>query len=317
MSVRFLNLDAGETVFFNRQLEKIKSQTYDQKYPELKAPMLIPVSTDAGSAAETITYESYDQVGIAKMISNYADDLPRADVKGRQYSSPVRSLGDSYGYSIQEVRASAMANKDLPMRKANAARRAIDKLINDIAWFARPTDGVNGGLTGLIYNPNVTKAVVTTRNGHTTWATKTADEILADLNEVVSDMIALTKGLEVPDTILLPIDEYALISTTPRSSTSDTTILEFFLKNNPSITRVEWVNELADMAIKPVSGNVGPINVMVCYKRNPDNLTLEIPQPFEQFAAEPRGLEFVVPCHARCGGVIVYYPLSVSIIEGI
>lgn len=317
MEARFMNLDAGESVFFARQLEKIKAQTYDQKYPELKATALIPVSMDAGAAAESITYESYDQVGIAKMISNYADDLPRADVKGRQYTSPVRSIGDSYGYSIQEVRASTIANKNLPARKANAARRAIDKLINDIAWFARSTDGVNGGLTGLIYNPNVTKAVVTTRNAHVAWSTKTADEILADLNEVVADMIALTNGLEIPDTILLPIAQYSQIATTARSTTSDTTILEYFLRNNPSITRVEWVSELAGLAIRPSNGAAGPIDVMICYKRNPDNLTLEIPQPFEQFAVEPRGLEFVVPCHARVGGVIVYYPLSVTIVEGI
>jgi len=317
MDVKFLNLDAGESVFFARQLERVKAQTYDIKYPELKATALIPVSMDAGSAAETITYESYDQVGIAKMISNYADDLPRADVKGRQYSTPVRSLGDSYGYNIQEIRASAMANKNLPTRKANAARRAIDKLINDIAWFAKGGQ-VDGGLTGLIYNANITKVAVTTRGGHVKWSDKTADEILADMNEVVADQIALTKGQEVPDTLALPINQYSIISTTPRSSTSDTTILDFFLKNNPSIRRVVWVQELAGLTTVPSTGAASAgIDVMICYKASPDNLTLEIPQAFEQFAAEPRGLEFVVPCHARCGGVIVYYPLSVTVVEGI
>ncbi len=56
---------------------------------------------------------------------------------------------------------------------------------------------------------------------------------------------------------------------------------------------------------------------MITYKRSPDKLTLELPQLFEQFAAQERNLEFVVPAHGRIGGVIIYYPLSVNIVEGI
>ncbi len=43
---------------------------------------------------------------MAKIISSYASDLPRADVKGKPTTAIIKSLGDSYGYSIQEMRAS-------------------------------------------------------------------------------------------------------------------------------------------------------------------------------------------------------------------
>jgi hypothetical protein len=56
---------------------------------------------------------------------------------------------------------------------------------------------------------------------------------------------------------------------------------------------------------------------MIVYRKDPDVLTLEIPQPFEQFPAQERNLEFVVPAHSRIGGVIVYYPLAIDITEGI
>lgn len=314
--MKFVNLDANESIFFARELEKIKAQTYDVQYPELKATALIPVSFEAGPAAESITYQQYDMVGVAKIIANYADDLPRVDVKGKEFTSPVRSLGDSYGYSLQEIRASAALNKNLPQRKANAARRAVDQAVDNIAWSARSTDAKWGGLVGLLYNPNITKVAVTAGVGGSTWALKTADEILADLNEVVADMVELTKGVEVPDTILLPIAQYSLIATKARSTTSDTTILEFFLRNNPSITKVEWVNELDAVTPNPRTGT-GSADCMVCYKRSPDKLTLEIPQPFEQLPIETRGLEYITNCHARCGGVIVYYPLSITVVDGI
>lgn len=303
-----VNLDANETIFFARELEVIKARTYDVVYPELKATSLIPVSFEAGPGAETITYEQYDQLGAAKIIASYADDLPRVDIKGKQFTSNVRSIGESYGYSIQDIRAAAMAGKPLVARKAIAARRANDQLVNKIAFFG----DAEHNLKGFLNAANVPVATVTNDGTSSTtfWANKTPDQILRDMNGAVNAMIDLTKGVEVPNTILLPIKQYTQISTTARSTTSDTTILEFFLKNNPSIKSVEWVNELKG------AGTSGT-DIMVVYNRSPEKLTLELPQAFEQFPPQERGLEFVVPCHSRCGGVIIYYPLSISISEGI
>ena len=307
------NLDADESIFFARQLEFIKAKSYDVKYPELKAIQLIPVSTEAGSGADSITYHQFDQVGVAKIIANYADDLPRADVFGKEFTSPVRSIGASYGYNLQEIRSAAFANKPLQARRATAARRANDQTVNTVGWFGDSTYN----LQGLLSNPNSTAAVAPDGASTTPqWTTKTPTEILADINNTVNGVIALTKGVEVPDTVLLPIDQYTLISTTARSTTSDTTILQYFLRNQPIVNRVEWVNELKDVATPP-SGATGPMDVMVVYKMDADKLTLEIPQPYEQLPVQERNLEFVVPVHSRCGGVIIYYPLSISVLEDI
>ena len=55
---------------------------------------------------------------------------------------------------------------------------------------------------------------------------------------------------------------------------------------------------------------------MVAYQRDPMVLQLEIPQEFEQFPPQARGLSFVVPCHARIGGVHMHYPLAVAYMDG-
>jgi hypothetical protein len=314
---RFVNLDANESIFFARELEYVKGQTYDIQYPELKMTRLIPVSGEAGPAAETITFESYGMTGVAKVISNYATDLPRVDVYGTEDTVKVKSIGDAYGYNLQEIRASAKTGKNLPTRKAAAARKAIDKKVDDIALLSRATDGVNGGLTGLLYNANVTKVTVTTGVGGYTWALKTAAEILHDLNEVVQDMIDLTGGVEVPDTILLPPVQWGLISTTNMGTGTDTTIKEYFLKNRPEIKNIEWLAGLHNVNPVPSTGVASNVDVMVAYRRDPSKLTLEIPQPFEQLDPQLQGMEYVVPCHARVAGVITYYPLSITVVEGI
>lgn len=319
---QFSNLDAVDTVFFERELESVKSNSYNVIYPEYKATMLIPIATDAGPGAESIVYQQYDELGVAKVIANYADDLPRADVKGTEFSSPIRGIGNSYGYNVQEIRASRMAGKNLDQRKANAAHRANDITVNKIAWFARPADGVNAGLTGLIYNPNITSATaptgVTTSNVRWIGASpKNSDEILSDLNALVDDTIELTKGQEIPDTVLMPIAQYTKISSTRMAAGTDTTILEYFKRNKPMVSTIEWVAEFKDVNPVPSTLAASNTDIAMSYTKNSDKLTLEIPQPYEQFPAQERNLELVVNVHSRCGGVIIYYPLGVQIMEGI
>jgi hypothetical protein len=311
-TIHSTHLDANDSVFFARELEATKARSYDVQYPELKARSLIPVSYEAGPGAATIRYEQYDRVGVAKIIASYASDLPRADVKGKEFISPIRPIGVSYGYSIYEIQAARMAGKPLEQRRSDAARRAYEEKVNRIGFFG----DAEYGLHGLLTHPNIPAASVTAdgnSNGgssSTKWKHKTPDQILRDMNKLVLDMLEDTHGIERPDTMLLPDEQYGLIATTPRSSTSDTTILGFFLKTNPDIKAVIPASELK---------GAGPsgVDVALVYKRSPDKLTLEIPQDYEQLPPQEKGLEFVVNCHGRNGGVIVYYPLSISIGEGI
>lgn len=307
-TIQSVKLDANESAFFARELEHVKAKSYDVVYPQLKARMMIPVSYDAGPGAETITYYQYDQVGMAKIISSYANDLPRVDVKGKPFTSPVRSLGAAYGYNVQEIRAAQMAGKPLEQRRANAARQAIEQQINRIGFFGDS----EFGLLGLIGHPNIpTDTVAADGTGSATeWSAKTPDQIIRDMNALANGIVTLTNGVEAPDTLAMPLDQFSYISSTPRSSTSDTTILAFFLANNPYIKDVVPLVELA-------GAGTGGADIMIAYKRDPDKLTLEIPQDFEQFPPQEDGLEFEIACHARCGGVIVYYPLSISVGEGI
>lgn len=308
MTRKFLHLDANESIFFQRELEFVKSKSYDVQYPELKARSLIPVSFEAGPGAETITYEQYDQVGMAKIVSSYADDLPRADIKGKEFTSRVRSLADAYGYNIQEIRAAKMAGKPLEQRKSNAAKRAMMQKEDAIAALG----DADYGLLGLINHPNISTTTLPAdgTGASTLWANKTALLILRDLNKVANFIVENTKEVERPNTMLMPVEKYNYIKSTPVGDNADKTILKFFLENNEYIKEVVPWNKLK-------GAGAGGLDRMIAYDKNPEKLTLEIPQDFEQLDVEQRGLEFLVPCHSRCGGVIIYYPLSVVYADGL
>ena len=138
------------SVFFARELDHVKAQSYDVEYPELTALHLFPQSSEADPGAETITYYTYDKTGLAKIIDNYSTDLPRADVTGKPSFAKIKSIGDSYGYSAQEMRASRLAGKSLDARKGESARYQIDALTNKIAWCGDEESGLMGVLADCV-----------------------------------------------------------------------------------------------------------------------------------------------------------------------
>lgn len=308
MKIQSTRLDADTSIFFARQLEYVQARVYDYEYPALKAFELIPVSYDAPAGAEYITATQLQSVGRARVINSYADDLPEAGVMGLQIVNPVKSIGASYRYSHQEIRAAQFANVALSTRLAEAARRAIDQKINDMALIGDPSVG----MTGFLNNPGVPTVTVPADGvgASTLWVNKTSEQILRDLNLIVNQIVVNSNGVEMPDTLLLPIEQYTLIASTPRSPNSDTTILAYFLLNNPFITRVEWLAQLS-------GAGAGGADIMVAYERSINKLQMEIPLPFTQYPPQERNLEFVVPCEARFGGVTVFYPLSMVVGEGI
>lgn len=304
---RFDNMDASESAFVSRQLEQIRARTYDIKHKSLLAREFIPVDNSISPGAEVVTYRQWDMVGMAKIIANYADDLPRADVLVREFTGKIRGIGSSYGYSVQEARAAMFAGVPLEQRKANAARRSVEEKIDSIAQVG---DSLHG-LVGFLNQSNTTSFTVSTgAAGSQAFANKTPDEVVADLNLFVNNIVTSTHGSEIPDTILFPLAQWGDISTRRMGDGSDTTILKFFLANNPYIKMAAPWHALA-------GAGSGATDRMVCYRRDPDALQLIIPQEFEQFPPQTKGLEVVTPCHARCGGVVVYYPLSMSYGDGI
>lgn len=304
-------MDADGAFFFQRQLEHIKAQSYDVRYAELKARMLFPVSNEGGQGITSITYRTYDQAGAAKIINAYADDLPRADVAGKETTIPVRSVGISYGYNLDEIAAAQLTGAPLDQRRANAARRANEQVINDVSFFGDAASG----LGGLFDNPNIPTGAVVNPGSGTEWVNKTPDQILFDVNDLFADIFETTKMVESGNTLMVPPSQWSYIMSTPRASNSDTTIGQYLANNSP------YLNSVDD--IIPVNECVAANNpelstdAMVAYDRSPDKLQLEIPVELEYMPVQQKNLEFVVPGRSRLGGLNIYYPLSLAIATGI
>ena len=288
-------------LFLERQLEFIRPQIFEVAYADIKYSTILPVTSEAGQGAQTFTYRIMDSTGEFKLIADAADDLPRADISQVEKSINIRSFGGSFGYTVQELRAAQMANIALEQRRAQAVRRAYEEKVEDVALFGESSVGLAG-----FFN-NSTVDVVTADKWFTSGTT--AQEMLELLNYGVTGIINASQMKEQPDTILMAWNDYREISTRRNSDSSDVTVLEYFLRTNPYINNIEPINQLD----KTKSGLT--TNRMVVYKRDPGKVQLHIPQPLELFPPQQRGLEFIVPAHARVGGVALYYPKSAIYVQ--
>lgn len=295
---KYINKDNASTIFFPRELEQIKPNSYDIEYAPLSAFVLIPTSRTTDAGADVVTYTQYDSTGRAKTVSNYADDVPLVNVRGKQYSSNIVSIADGYLISIQDMRASRFANKDIERRLMQTASEAIQQDMNELAFFGNAHQGIQGWLTNTAINKEpVAGATAPDR----LWINKTSVERVKDLTDAYSHIITTTKKREIPDTIAMPIAQYYMLQTEQYNAGTDTTALEFFLKNNPGVTVVA-ANEL--------QGAFGGLDGFVVYTRSERKFWQEVPVAFEMLPPQVENMAYKVICHARYGGVIVAYPQS-------
>lgn len=300
--------DANTQLFLERELESLESTLYNVRYPNLKARALIPPKFDYPRGTETITYKQYDMVGVAKIIANYANDLPRVSLTAKKFTSPVKRLGASYAFSIDDIDAAAMAGIPLDQMEAMAAKRAIDQKENQIAYFG----DTSTGLPGFFTNPNIPTGTVDADGvgASPLWDNKDPELIIRDVNQLINDIKTNSLGVELPNTVLFPVTAMAKLASSPISAAvPNTTILDFLKKVHPYITLWDELNELE-------TAGSGGTRMMVAYDRNPMTLRMPIPADFQVFPAQEKGLEFEIPVSEKVGGTIVSYPLACNFLDG-
>lgn len=307
-------LDANETALFGRQLEFVSSRLREVKRPELKWRAFVPVSSEAPPGAETWSYYLWDAVGMAEIVANYANDIRRVATTAKKFSFDIESFALGYDYSVLDIERAAFAGVNYQNRKANAVRKGFEIRWEKVASVGQP--GVN--MKGLLNNANVPITTAAVVGGSSVWGTagKAPNDVLNDLMAAEDAILNTTKGVETPDTIILPLNKFRYIQTTPlfasgASSRPEDTILEVFLKRAQYITGVDWWHPAATAD----AAGTGPR--MVMYKRDPEHVHFEFPMPPRELPAQPDGLAIVINSWARAGGVVFEYPLSAIYVDGI
>lgn len=322
-----------EGIFFQRQLEYIQAQSYDVLYPELMGRQILPLNTEGGEGINHITYRSYDKRGETAIIAGKATDLPRGDISGEEYSIDVKTLGNAFGYSRQELAASKVTGMPLEARKAEATRRSYEEKVNQLIFFGNAENklnGIYGGPAGAPWS-TVTSTVLagSTASGVTAWygatADKTPDEIIADLTMACSQMYMQTKKLFRPDVILLSVQAKQYLMNTPRTKTSDVSIMNWFLANNMFIKSADQFKDINELeGIYPATANTSAFDAtgqsfdgFTVMSSGTDNARIREPFPYMHLPVQYKGLEFEINCYGRFAGVEMIRPAAFQHFMGV
>lgn len=309
-------VDADTGNFFARQLEYVSRSIRSQLFAPKKFRQLIPFHMDQpGNAAESYTYYQEKIAGQVKPGTSYSNTPPRIEVgQDGPFTSPIKPLTGAYGYTLQEVRAAQSTGMNLAVRKGIATRDIVEFGLNDVAWFGDSNLKIPAFLTSTASVPIIE---VSSAGGDKTFAVKIAAgkklEVLADLNAWANKVVEQSAGRIIPTTILLPLAEFNLVSSTPMTADNTKSILKTFLESSPFVKEVDWAPEL-----KNAGGTIGQAgNVAACYERNPMTVAQMIPVDYEELPPEQRGFETVINVHARTGGTNWERPLGGLFIYGV
>ena len=303
--------DDVASAFLSRQLTYVRAATIDVKHAPLNAFTVFPVQTEIPVGATTALQYYYDMIGMAKLIANPADDLPRADIIAREASVAVKEFGDSYGYSVSDLEHAAFARIPLSIRKGMAAKKGIDVKLNKLAWFGDSA----AGITGFLDNTNMSVLTLAGdgTGSATALSTKTPAQMYRDVTDLIESIAINTNETEVADTVLLAPAVYRTLAHTLyiTSNSAGTvigqtnrTVLEMLQDQHPEIKRWLKVGELHN------GDDTGTMDVMIAGVFDPDYVRFEIPIRFDQRPVQEKNLEYVVNCRSSSCGVTVFRPYA-------
>ena len=297
--MRIATADDG-LAFFTSQLSFIESTIYEVKYRNIVFQDFVPVDMSDPEWIDEVTYFSYDAVTAGKFVGANARDLPESDLTAAKSTIPVFYGGNSFSYSLDELRKSQQLRIPVDTTKGRAAFRGFQEHAQRVAFFG----DTDVGVTGLFNNANVQSS-----NNAVDWATATGQEIVADMNNLLISVWTNSAEVHVPNVLILPSDQWSIINSRRMDSGTDTTVLQFFRENNLYTQLTGAALEIRQNRELMTAG-AGGVSRMMAYELNDENLTMRMPMNWRALAAQQDGLRVKVPAEYKFGGVEFRYPGS-------
>lgn len=317
-------LDAGDEVFLERELRHIDPGKFMTLFAGLKGRLYVPLIEGISPLMNEYAYKMCTIVGDAKLGASHSNDATTVSVTYAETVSSIRQIPVSMRWSVRELKQSAaFVGGRLQDDTIRAAMSAVERKRDNMIAF-----GVTGAnIGGLLNNSSVGFTIASTKTGTgagTAWIRTVAvnpDEILADISKMVADTrTALKQASLLPNgdsmpafdkwVLLLDQANYTYIAQTPRSTTSDKTILQWALQQNPWLESIEewWQCDAA---------GVGPSHRAVLYPRNSMAVGCIIPDEWSQEPWQYVGHDIVVPANGSCGGTVIKFPVAMRYLDAI
>lgn len=307
-------VDAQEALgFLVSQTAYIESEVYETQYPDIQFRNLVPVDNSAPDWVKTITYFSTDKVGKAEWFHASAKDIPLADVNRNKSETTVEMAAIGYGYTLEEISWALMVGMRLDADRAKAADRAAEEFLEQLALYGDSAKNIKG----LTNATGVTIVDAPAGTGGASWLTKTADEVMLDVNTLLTGVYTESLTVEVADTLLVP-PAVLLHMANKRIGPDTSATLLAFLRQNNSYTAITG----KPLNIRGVRGletaGAGSSGRAIAYRNAPDVVKFHEPMPhrfIEPWRTGP--LYYAVPGIMRVGSTEIRKPKAFRYMDDI
>lgn len=250
--------------------------------------------------------------GNMPFISAETTAIPGVDVNGNKIVTPLRLLAREVSFTSVELDRSQSTGQPIDVQKIDALNTLYQMNTDQMVYVG----ATEVGATGLVNNAGVTVDTVATGvNGSKLWSLKTPDEILADVNSLLTASWSAAAFAVCPGKLLLPPANFSLIASQKVSSAGNISILKFLQENAISLQ----VNG-QPLDIQPVKWLTGAgtdsANRMVVYTN--DESRVRFPMvPVRRETAYYSGIRFIAPYLWAFGEMEFVYPETVRYGDGI
>lgn len=300
--------------FVTDQTMRINAQVYATQYPELNFAELVPINSEGPEwSSGVITYMT-DSAGKAAWFHGKAKDMKLAEVTRGKTETTFDMAGIGYEFDLEEVNRAALVGQPLTNQKADAARRGAMEFIHEACLIG----DAGKGFKGFLNHTAPTQGLVALNAGATSrlWVNKTPDEILADINGLITGIYMGSNTVEMADTLLLPVDRLLYLSTRRIDPTMPETILSYIARTN-AFKIVTGRDLMLRGVLELGTLGAGGTARMVAYRRDPAILEFYMPMPHRFLPVWHNGpINFLVPGIFRIGRVDIKRPASIRYADG-
>ena len=223
-------------------------------------------------------------------------------------------------FTILELESAARLGRPIDQQKYEGMQLKHQMDIDEMVYIGDTSIGAEG-----LVNSSLVTTVQNLPNGAASsphWTSKTADEILADVNTGLSAVWQASAWAVVPSRLLLPPAQFGYISTAKVSSAGNISILRYIMENNLltsagrgklEILPLKW---LIGAGVGGTLGTTGTVDRMVVYTKDKNRvrypMTLLQRTPIQYESIYHKTTYF-----CRLGQMEVVYPETVGYFDGL
>lgn len=245
-------------------------------------------------------------------ISPNTTTLPGVSINGERVTLPLRLLGQEVSYSSVELERSQLLGQPIDAQKFNALNTIYQMATDEMVYVGDSAVGAEG----LVNSTLVTSGSVPNgAGGSPLWINKTPDEILKDVNDMITAAWQASGFAVCPDKLLLPPAQYAYIASQKISTAGNVSILTFLEDNSISL-RVNG-RKLDIQPLKWLTGRgTGGADRMVAYTNDEERVRFPM-VPIRRETPYYLGIKFNAPYIWAFGEVEFVYPETAVYRDGI